>query len=275
MKPLPRFTKYGYNDPFWFIIRYLDIYEIIFTSVEDVKEVVKEASRKGVLEELRKLNILRKKDGGWELTDLGREVATYFEEREDQVSLALSNLRSLEEIEEDLARKGIRYVTRKTKSGFFRSPLASEVEKVVKEVCMARKIACELKPPNIYRPIIKTNKGIYPLIRQLDVLIPGMENPRVVIEVKEFWGEKKGGSKMSNAVYETYCIARELKDLEEICGWKTYHYVVTDGKEQWNKRRSDLIKLIDFLNRGLIDGLFVGRSACLELKEELKEVLKT
>jgi hypothetical protein len=78
---------------------------------------------------------------------------------------------------------------------------------------------------------------------------------------------------MSNAVYETYCVARELKDLEEMFGLKIYHYVVTDGKEQWSRRRGDLVKLIDLLNRGLIDGLFVGRSASSELKEELKNVL--
>jgi hypothetical protein len=278
MKPLSHFTQYKHNDIFWFIVRYLDIlkttHKFSFADLEDIKEMVKSASIKGLLKELQDLGIICKRDGEWDLTDLGREVKTYLKERECQVNLALNNLRSLEEIAKDLAKKGIRYATKETKSGYFRSPLASEVEEVVKSICTAKKIAYLSNPPNVSRPIIRIpNRGVYPLMRQLDILIPGMENPRVVIEVKEFWGEKKGGSKMSNAVYETYCVARELKDLEETFGLKIYHYVVTDGKEQWSKRRSDLVKLIDLLNRGLIDGLFVGRSACSGLKEELEEVL--
>ena len=275
---MPHFTQYKHDDIFWFIVRYLDIlkttHKFSFSDFEDIKEMVEKALIKGLLKELQDLNIICKRDDEWKLTDLGREIKTYLEERERQVNLALSNLRSLEEVAEDLAKKGIRYVTRKTKSGYFRSPLASEIEEVVKSVCTAKKIAYLSNPPNVSRPIIRIpNKGVYPLMRQLDILIPGMENPRVVIEVKEFWGEKEGGSKMSNAVYETYCVARELKDLEEMFDLKIYHYVVTDGKEQWSKRRSDLVKLIDLLNRGLIDGLLVGRSARNELKEELENVL--
>jgi len=278
MKSLPHFTQYKHDDIFWFIVRYLDIlkttHKFSFSDFEDIKEMVEIALIKGLLKELQDLNIICKRDDEWKLTDLGREIKTYLEERERQLNLALSNLRSLEEVAEDLAKKGIRYVTRKTKSGYFRSPLASEIEEVVKSVCTAKKIAYLSNPPNVSRPIIRIpNKGVYPLMRQLDILIPGMENPRVVIEVKEFWGEKEGGSKMSNAVYETYCVARELKDLEEMFDLKIYHYVVTDGKEQWSKRRSDLVKLIDLLNRGLIDGLLVGRSARSELKEELENVL--
>jgi hypothetical protein len=37
------------------------------------------------------------------------------------------------------------------------------------------------------------------------------------------------------------------------------HIVFVDGKEQWNSRKSDLLRFIDLHQQGLIDHLIIGR----------------
>ncbi len=204
---------------------------------------------------------------------MGEELFGYLHEREKQLLSALDDLRTLDEIRIDLARKGVPFAEKKLKSGWFRSPLMAEVEDCVRSICESRGITYESNPPVGHPPEIVIDQNIHILPRQLDLLIPSLRNPKVVIEVKEYWGEKRGGSKMSNAVYETYCVARELMDLYERYGVKVYHYVVMDGKQQWSYRRGDLRDFLDMLNQGLLDGLFFGRSACSELKGELGTVL--
>ena len=107
--------------------------------------------------------------------------------------------------------------------------------------------------------------------RNLDGAIPSLTNPAIVWEIKEYWGKTKGGSKMSDAVYECNLVGRELREYEERAGVSVVHAVFVDGREQWNARKSDLARFIDLLNQGLIDYLFVGR----EVEEDWETVLQT
>ena len=75
--------------------------------------------------------------------------------------------------------------------------------------------------------------------------MPSLENPTLVWEIKEYWGKTKGGSKMSDAVYECHLVGLELRMFEEKIGRSIRHAVFVDGKEQWSHRKSDLLRFIE------------------------------
>src|SRR3569833_1193730 len=95
--------------------------------------------------------------------------------------------------------------------------------------------------------------------RNLDGAVPSLLNPLIVWEIKEYWGQTQGGSKMSDAVYECMLVGRELRHFEAISGARIVHAVFVDGKAQWSARQADLRRFIDLFHQGLIDWLFVGR----------------
>jgi len=112
--------------------------------------------------------------------------------------------------------------------------------------------------------------------RNLDGAIPSLENPRVVWEIKEYWGKTQGGSKMSDAIYECMLVGMELRISEEEFGArKVWHALLLDGREQWGCRISDLRRAIDILHQGLIDVLIVGKEVETEWAPFLESVLAT
>jgi hypothetical protein len=111
--------------------------------------------------------------------------------------------------------------------------------------------------------------------RNLDGAIPALTNPTVVWEIKEYWGKTKGGSKMSDALYECNLVGLELREFEEYAGLRVAHIVFLDGKEQWTVRRSDVVRFIDLHNQGLIDHLIVGREVENDWARILNAALST
>ena len=111
--------------------------------------------------------------------------------------------------------------------------------------------------------------------RNLDGAIPGLINPAVVWEIKEYWGKTKGGSKMSDAVYECALVGREIRDLEKRSDLHIEHAVFLDGKEQWASRRSDLLRFCDLFYQGIIDQLFIGREVETDWKPYLIKKLES
>lgn len=109
--------------------------------------------------------------------------------------------------------------------------------------------------------------------RNLDGAIPGLTNPRVVWEIKEYWGKTSGGSKMSDAVYECNLVGRELREYEERSGVQVEHVVFVDGREQWHARKSDLARFVDLLNQGLIDTLIIGKDVETDWERSLDGAL--
>lgn len=95
--------------------------------------------------------------------------------------------------------------------------------------------------------------------RRLDGAIPTLLNPVGIWEVKEYWGKTKGGSKMSDAIYECQLVGSELRTYEDRGGRRIRHYFILDGLDQWQARRSDLLRAFDLLASGLVDELIVGR----------------
>ncbi len=94
----------------------------------------------------------------------------------------------------------------------------------------------------------------------------------MVWEIKEYWGKTKGGSKMSDALYECALVGRELREFEDRSGaQRVEHTVFLDGKDQWSHRQSDLKRFIDLFHQGLVDHLIVGR----EVETEWGKLLRT
>jgi len=259
--------KYPFPGRFWFAVRYIRSIGRLDTVLETMHLLRRgerpPATRVRHLELLSNAGLITYYG---KLSSLGEEILRYFEERERQVRTLLSHLRTVEEARSDLIRRGIPFQEKRTKSGVSFDFVRSEVEYIARRLFGE---SCYTKDAYIRIPQLS-----FVSIRKIDVSIPGPVNPKVVMEIKEYWGEKRGGSKMSNAIYETYAVARELKDLEKE-GIKIWHFVVFDGKKQWETRVSDLGRFVDLLNAGLIDGLFAGREIWTEFKETLEELSKT
>jgi hypothetical protein len=103
------------------------------------------------------------------------------------------------------------------------------------------------------------NRKLHVTARNLDGAIPALLSPIVVWEIKEYWGSTKGGSKMSDALYECLLVGRELREFEETSKTRVAHVVFLDGQEQWGHRESDLRRFIDLFHQGVIDHLVIGK----------------
>lgn len=110
--------------------------------------------------------------------------------------------------------------------------------------------------------------------RNLDGAVPGLLNPTIVWEIKEYWGQTSGGSKMSDAVYECHLVGRELREFEDRTRERVTHIVFIDGKAQWETRKSDVVRFLDLFHQGLIDHLVVGREVETSWAPLLKRLLK-
>ena len=135
--------------------------------------------------------------------------------------------------------------------------MIAAVSSISKNVCDEKGLTLDPDPQN--RCIWLNNEKLHVTSRNLDGAIPGLANPTIVWEIKEYWGKTKGGSKMSDAVYECQLVGRELREYEEDSGTSVIHAVFLDGKEQWSHRKSDLRRFIDLTYQGLIDHLIVGK----------------
>jgi len=134
--------------------------------------------------------------------------------------------------------------------------MISSVTGIAHAICEARDITFDLNPQN--RCVWLDKEMLHITSRNLDGAIPSLVNPSVIWEIKEYWGKTKGGSKMSDAVYECQLVGRELREYEEKSGSSIIHVVFLDGKEQWSHRKSDLRRFIDLTYQGLIDHLIIG-----------------
>jgi hypothetical protein len=135
--------------------------------------------------------------------------------------------------------------------------LIATVSGFARKACADAGIGVDLDPQR--RAIWFTEQGLHVSARNLDGAIPSLENPTAVWEIKEYWGKTSGGSKMSDAVYECQLVGLELRMFESKSGISINHIVFVDGKDQWNCRKSDLLRFIDLHQQGLIDHLIIGR----------------
>ena len=148
--------------------------------------------------------------------------------------------------------------------------LIAAVSGIAQEASSTSGITVDLDPQR--RVIWLSENGLHVSARNLDGAIPSLENPSAIWEIKEYWGKTKGGSKMSDAVYECHLVGLELRMFEAVSNISIDHIVFVDGKEQWSHRKSDLLRFIDLHQQGLIDHLIVGREVESEWRDLANEI---
>ena len=149
--------------------------------------------------------------------------------------------------------------------------LVAAVTGLAEKICRRQGVPLDSNPQR--RVVWCNDQGLHVSARNLDGAVPGLFNPIVVWEIKEYWGKTSGGSKMSDAVYECQLVGRELREFEERSGFSVAHVVFVDGRDQWGKRKSDLVRFLDLFHQGVIDFLHVGSQVESEWEPVLEGLL--
>lgn len=196
----------------------------------------------------------------------------YLEERNAQFEYAYDCLRTEQEALDYCSGHGLavgRTATRSADHHQSSKAMIAAVTHVARGVCTLRGVTFNPDPSK--RCVWFSDNALHVSARNLDGAIPGLANPTIIWEIKEYWGQTSGGSKMSDAVYECHLVGLELREFEARGNPRVNHVVFVDGKAQWSARKSDLRRLIDLMNQGLVDYLFVGR----EVESEWESTLLT
>jgi hypothetical protein len=200
-------------------------------------------------------------------------LADYLDFAAGQLALATDALRSEEQALRDCAEIGAAVGRTQTQSQDHHQSskaLVAQVSALAREHCRGLSVACDVNPQR--RAVWLDAGPLHVSARNLDGAIPALVNPLVIWEIKEYWGKKKGGSKMSDAVYECQLVGSELRNYEAERPCPIHHVVFLDGAEQWARRKSDLIRFIDLASQGLIDRLIIGNQVKTEWPELLKQI---
>jgi hypothetical protein len=262
MKVNEKWRKLGWRDPLWDYVRFFSVFrgkkrdqwvgklrDGIF-EVEPGKELV---VPEGTIE--RFLDYLDNRDDDLDLANLmlrtKGEALEYCENLKFQVGMTATKL-----------------------EGWTDSPQAmvAAVTGNAVMVCADKGVSLISKPER--RCLWLKDHQLHVTARNLDGAIPALANPKVVWEIKEYWGETSGESKMSDAVYECNLVGRELRDFEERTKHpRINHIAFVDGKQQWASRQSDLRRMIDLFHQGIVDHLFIGKEVESEWSETLRSLI--
>jgi len=188
------------------------------------------------------------------------QLVEYLGATSAELSSAFEQFRSEESANAFCQRLGVKVEKTRTKSKKHHQSskaMIAAVTRIAEKACFDRGVPLDPDPQR--RCIWCSTNGLHVSARNLDGAVPGLLNPRIVWEIKEYWGKTSGGSKMSDAVYECHLVGRELREFENRSGAKVEHIVFIDGKEQWESRKSDVVRFLDLFNQGFIDYLIVGR----------------
>lgn len=197
----------------------------------------------------------------------------YLRSREKDFDTAVSLLRTEDEALAYCARIGAQVTKTRTQSQDHHQSskaMVAAVSYIAGEHCLEKGLDFNVAPAR--RCVWLVDNRLHVTARNLDGAVPSLDSPELIWEIKEYWGKTKGGSKMSDAVYECALVGRELREFEERSGAsRICHAVFLDGKDQWAWRASDLRRFIDLFHQGIIDNLFVGR----EVETEWKKLLRS
>lgn len=148
------------------------------------------------------------------------------------------------------------------------------VEVLTQAICLEEGLTVNVNPQK--RASVISDTHIWTSPRRLDGALPSLLNPVGLWEIKEYWGGKasrsRGGSKMSDAIYECQLVGAELRAFEDLGGPRVRHYAMLDGADQWAARRSDLRRAVDLLCSGLLDALLVGNEVLDEWPGIVREL---
>lgn len=100
--------------------------------------------------------------------------------------------------------------------------------------------------------------------RRLDGAYPSSVNPRALWEIKEYYYTTTFGSKISDAVYVSQLDGHERHEIVEATGTPIDLYLFVDAYGTWwTKGKAYLCRLVDAVNKGVVDEIVVGRE-CIE-----------
>jgi hypothetical protein len=100
--------------------------------------------------------------------------------------------------------------------------------------------------------------------RRLDGAYPSSVNPRALWEIKEYYYTTTFGSKVSDAVYISQLDGHERHEIVEATSLPIDLYLFVDAKGTWwDKGKAYLCRLVDAVNKGVVDEIVVGRE-CVE-----------
>lgn len=187
-------------------------------------------------------------------------LLNYIDEQNELLSEAFKHLRTEKQAKEFCRKIGSKVKVTATQSRDHHQSskaLIAAVSMIAEKVASSKNITINTDPQK--RCVWCNSKGLHVTARNLDGVIPSLTNPKIVWEIKEYWGKTKGGSKMSDAVYECHLVGRELLDFKKKTELEIEHIVFIDGYEQWNHRQSDFMRFIDLTQQGIIDYLFIGK----------------
>jgi hypothetical protein len=143
---------------------------------------------------------------------------------------------------------------------------------IAEKVCKTLGLTCDTSPQR--RCVWLAENQLHVTARNLDGAAPALLFPKVIWEIKEYWGKTKGGSKMSDAVYECHLVGRDLREFEERTKTSITHVAFLDGRVQWKHRQSDLRRFIDLFHQGLIDHLLIGKEVETDWEPLLESKLR-
>lgn len=109
--------------------------------------------------------------------------------------------------------------------------------------------------------------------RRFDGAVPGIENPKVVWEVKEYYGTTTFGSRVADGVYETLLDGYEILEAREH-GHILHHYLfIDDYFTWWRLGKSYVCRIIDMMHTGHVDRVYFGRQVVTQFPTDLREDL--
>lgn len=263
MNTSEKWRALGWRHPLWDYVRF---YSVVQTQKKELRETWKAKLRKNVME-------IDKDHDLPVASDDARLFFEYLDAREADLRTATGLLRTEEEALAHCERLGVEVINTRTRSQDHHQSskaLVAAVSYTAGEHRRSRELGVDVAPTR--RCVWLEGNHLHVTARNIDGAIPSLESPEAIWEIKEYWGKTKGGSKMSDAVYECALVGRELREFEERTGAsRVLHIAFVDGREQWSYRQSDLRRFVDLLHQGIIDHLFVGR----DVETEWKNLLDT
>lgn len=249
MKRIAKYSELSWNHELWSLVRYYR--SLRFRSKTKLGCWLKELRDNGALSDQSEKFPIKP-----EILDLLEEyVADSAELLKEALNLLRSEKEALSFCNKNKLYVGATNTKNKTHHQSSQA-LVAAVSGIAEKICSKAKSPVDLDPQR--RAVWLSKNGLHVSARNLDGAIPSLENPSAIWEIKEYWGKTKGGSKMSDAVYECHLVGLELRTFEATSGISIDHIVFVDGKDQWACRKSDLMRFIDLHQQGLIDHLVIG-----------------
>jgi hypothetical protein len=104
------------------------------------------------------------------------------------------------------------------------------------------------------------------LSRRVDGAFPSVINPIAIWEIKEYYYTTTFGSRVADAVYETWLDGLELKEVKENLDIHVEHYLIIDDHfTWWGLGRSYLCRIIDMLHMGILTEAIFGKEVITRL----------